>query len=202
MRRGRRSFVLAWAPAMVALSGCALAPAEPPVTSSLLDQLPADVPRRATSATTLIVFPPEARAALDGTPMAYTLRPHHLAYYAHNQWAESPPQMLQPLLLRTLEATGAFAAVVTPPHRTTGTLGLRVEIVELVQDFSQETPVLRLAVRARLSDEGANRAIATREFRVEEAMQQKAPAAGVAAANAGMARLLGELARWVLDNAR
>jgi cholesterol transport system auxiliary component len=201
MRRGRRTLVLALAPALVALAGCALAPAEPPITSSLLDQMPAELPRRTASPTTLIVFPPEARPAVDGTPMAYTLRAHHLAYFAHNQWAESPPQMLQPLLLRTLEATGAFAAVVTPPHRTTGTLGLRVEIVELVQDFSQEVPVLRFALRARLGDEGANRVIATREFRVDEAMQQKTPAAGVVAANAGVARVLGELARWVLDNA-
>jgi cholesterol transport system auxiliary component len=172
------------------------------VTSALLDQMPLDIPQGTRSPTTLIVFPPDARPALDGTPMAYTLRAHHLAYFAHHRWAESPPQMLQPLLLRTLEATGAFAAVVPPPHRTAGAQGLRVEIAELVQDFSQEPPVLRLAVRARLSDEAANRVIATREFRVQEPMQQKAPAAGVVAANAAVARMLAELARWVLDNAR
>ena len=200
MTRGRRAFLVALAPSL-ALPGCAFAPAEPPMVSSLLDEMPADLPRRTASARTLIVFPTEARPALDGTPMAYTLRAHHLAYFAHNRWAESPPQMLQPLLLRTLEATGAFTAVVMPPHRTTGTLGLRVEIVDLVQDFSQQPPTLRLALRARLSDEGANRVIATREFRDSEPMQQKSPGAGVVAANTAVARTLGELARWVLDNA-
>lgn len=201
MTGGRRRFLLALAPAFT-LAGCAFAPAEPPMTTSLLDQMPADIPRRAPSPVTLILFPTEARPAIDGTQMAYTVRAHQLASFAHNQWAESPAQMLQPLLLRTLEATGAFAAVVTPPHRTAGTLGLRVEIVDLVQDFSGDTPVLRLAWRARVSDEGANRVIATREFRVDEPMQQKTPAAGVLAANAATARALGELARWVLDNVR
>ena len=184
------------------LAGCAFAPADPPVTTSLLDQLPVDLPRRPASTTTLIVFAPEARPAIDSTQMAYTLRAHHLAYFAHNQWAESPAQMLQPLLLRTVETTGAFAAVVPPPHRTIGALGLRTEIVDLVQDFSQDPPVLRLAVRARLSDEGENRVLATREFRVAEPMKEKTPAAGVAAANAATATLLRALAQWVLQSAR
>jgi cholesterol transport system auxiliary component len=201
MKEARRRIVLAVAPALM-LAACALAPAEPPVTSALLDQMPLEIPKGMRSATTLIVFPVDARPAVDGTPMAYTLRAHHLAYFAHNRWAESPAQMLQPLLLRTLEATGAFTAVVMPPHRTTGAQGLRVEIVDLVQDFAQEPPVLRLALRARLSDEAANRVIATREFRVQERMEQEAPAAGVAAANAAVARTLAELARWVLDNTR
>lgn len=201
MREARRRVLLALAPALL-LPACAFAPAEPPATSALLDQMPVDIPKGTRSSTTLIVFPIDARPAVDGTPMAYTLRAHHLAYFAHNQWAESPAQMLRPLALRTLEATGAFAAVVPPPHRTTGSLGLRLEIVDLVQDFSQEPPVLKLAVRARLSDEAANRVIATREFRVEEPMQQKAPAAGVVAANAAVARMLAELAGWVADSGR
>jgi cholesterol transport system auxiliary component len=201
MSGGRRRFLLALAPALT-LGACAFAPAEPPMTTSLLDQMPADVPHRAASPMTLIVFPTEARPAIDGTPMLYTVRAHQLASFAHNQWAESPAQMLQPLLLRTLEATGAFAAVVMPPHRTAGNLGLRLEIVDLVQDFTGATPVLRLAWRARLSDEAANRVIATREFRVDQAMQQKSPAAGVVAANAATARALADLARWIVDNAR
>jgi cholesterol transport system auxiliary component len=182
------------------LAGCALAP-EAPITSSLLDALPAEVPRRAPSRLTLLVLPPEARPALDTREMAYSLRPHHLAYFARNQWAETPPQMLQPLLLRTLEATGAFAAVLGPPAGGGPTLGLRTEIVELVQDFSQEPPLLRLALRVRLSDESANRVLGTREIALTEAMRQKAPAAGVAAANLAVARALREVAAFVLATA-
>jgi len=116
MRSARRAVVVA---AVLAgwLAGCAIAPAEAPPAVSLLDQVPDTVPRRAASSTPLIVFAPEARPSIDTTQMAYTLGAHQLAYFAHNQWAESPPQMLQPLLVRTLEATGAFAAVVPPPHR-------------------------------------------------------------------------------------
>jgi cholesterol transport system auxiliary component len=191
-------------PALVlafSLAGCALAPAEPPSSSFLLDQVPRDVPHRARSATTLLVFTPDARPSIDTTQMAYTLRAHHRAYFAHNQWAEAPPQMLQPLLVRTLEATGAFSAVVGPPHRTVSTLGLRTEILDLVQDFSQEPPVLRLVLRARLSDEAANRVLGAREIRIDEPLVQKAPAAGVQAANEAVAKALHELASFVLEKA-
>lgn len=199
-RRVRRIVLLAGA--AIFLAGCAFAPVESPITAALLDQQPADVPRGTARAIPLIVFAPEARPALDTTQMAYTLRPHHLAYFARNQWAESPAQMLQPLLVRTLERTGAFAAVVPPPHRTAGALGLRTEVVDLVQDFSQQQPVLRFVLRARLGDEGANRVLASREFTATEPMQQPTPGAGVAAANVAVARVLGELAQWVVEASR
>lgn len=201
MRTGlrRRSFILALA---LPVAGCALGPpAEPPMTTSLLDQAPAGVPRRAASRATLAVFPPEARPAIDTTQMAYTLQPHRIAYFARNQWGETPPQMLQPLLVRTLEATGAFAAVVTPPLDVPATLGLRCAFMELVQDFSQDPPVLHLALRVRLTDEAAGRVLGTRAIRVDEPMAQANPAAGVQAANEALAKALRELAVFVLEKA-
>lgn len=183
------------------LAGCALGPVvEPPLTSALLDQLPAQLPQRATGTTSILVLPPEARPAIDTQQMAYSLRPHHIAYYAQNQWAETPPQMLQPLLVRTLEATGAFRAVLTPPAAAGSTLALRTEVLELVQDFAQEPPVLRLALRARLSEGSAGRVLATREISVREPMREKGPQAGVAAANAATARALQQLAGFVLEH--
>ena len=183
-------------------TGCAfVAPPEPPMVSSLLDQMPAQVPHKERGRATLLVFTPQARAAVDTTQMAYAVQAHQLAYFARNQWAETPPQMLEPLLVRTLEATGAFSAVLTPPQTGGVTLGLRTDIVDLVQDFTQDPPVLRFSLRAVLSDEAANRTIATREWTLREAMAQKSPAAGVLAANTAIARVLPQLANFVLDHA-
>lgn len=185
------------------LAGCGLlSPAEPPTTSWLLDQPSMDLPRRAARSGTLLVLPLEARPAIAATQMAYTLRPHHLAYFAHNQWAETPPQMLQPLLVRAMEATGAFEAVLTPPHPAGHSLTLRTEIVDLVQDFSVEPPVVRFSLRARLSDQAGNRVLGAREITLREPMQQKSPSAGVTAANKAVATGLRELAAFVLEHAR
>jgi cholesterol transport system auxiliary component len=202
MRRcGRRLLSSCLAAAALALpAGCAfVAPAEPPMVTALLDEMPVQVPHRAQGPATLLVLPPQARPDIDTTQMAYSLRPHQLAYFARNQWAETPAQMLQPLLVRTMEATGAFVVVVTPPQTGGVKLALRTEIVDLVQDFALDPPVLRLSLRATLSDEAANRTIATREWTLREPMAQKTPAAGVLAGNEAVARVLRELAAFVLE---
>ena len=169
------------------------------MVTSLLDEMPAQVPHRAQAQATLLVLPPQARPDIDTMQMAYSLRSHQLAYFARNQWAETPAQMLQPLLVRTMEATGAFVAVLTPPQTGGVKLALRTEIVDLVQDFAVEPPVLRLSLRATLNDEAANRTIATREWTLRQPMAQKTPAAGVLASNEAVARILRELAAFVLE---
>lgn len=196
MKRAARASVLL---AASLLCGCtALAPVNVEMTSAVLDRAPSDVPRAARKPDTLLVLPPQARPMYDTTQMAYTLRPHHLAYFTRNQWAEAPAQMLQPLLVRTLEATGRFGAVLTPPASTPAWL-LQAELLELVQDFAEDPPVLRVAFRLRLVDEHAHRTVGVREFQAREPMQQKTPYAGVVAANAALARALREAAAFVIE---
>jgi cholesterol transport system auxiliary component len=198
--RGWRAWLV---PAMAALlAACSfLGPAEPAMTSALIDQMPQRVPKRARGAATLLVQRPEARPAYDTQQMAYSLRPHHLAYYRQHQWGETPPQMLAPLLVRTLEATGAFRAIATPPFTGTAQVTVDTELLELLQDYGAEPPVLRLALRVRVSDASA-RPLATREFSTTEPLAARSPVAGVEAANRAMARLLEEVAGFVLEQAR
>lgn len=184
------------------LGGCSLfKPAEPPMVSALVDQLPADLPQRARSDATVVVLPPEARPAYDTTQMAYALRPHHIAYYSRNQWGERPAQMLQPLLVRTLEETGAFRAVVTTPLLAGSTsYEVHTELLELLQDHGVDPPLLRLSLRVHVGD-AATHPLASREFEVTEPMREKSPQGGVAAANAATARALREVAAFVLQQA-
>lgn len=172
------------------------------MTSALIDQVPTTLPHAARGPLTLLVLPPQARPAYDTTQMAYSLRPHHIAYYARNQWGETPPHMLQPLLVRTLEGTGGFRAVLTPPLAAGASHELHTELLDLVQDFGAEPPVLRMSLRAQLHAVEGRRAVATREFRVQEPMREKSPAGGVAAANLAAQQVLRELAAFALENAR
>jgi cholesterol transport system auxiliary component len=131
--------------------------------------------------------------------MAYTQKPHQIAYFARHEWGETPSQMLMPLLVRSLEATGAFSAVVEPPYSGPSAFALRTEVVELVQDFGQDPPRVRLALRMRLIEQNPNRIVAMREIAQMETMQQKTPEAGVVAANEATARALQEIAATVVD---
>lgn len=170
------------------------------MTTALLDQLPADVPQGPRRARPLLVYPPQARPVYDTVQMAYTQQAHQVAYFAHNQWGETPSQMLQPLLVRVMERTGAFA-VLAPPFTGGNALALHTELTQLVQDFTQEPPLLRVALRVQLIDEGSGRLVASRDIALQQPMQQKAPYAGVIAANAAMAQALHDLATFVLESA-
>jgi cholesterol transport system auxiliary component len=184
------------------LAGCAaFAPEEVDMNSALLDKLPAEVPRARCAPAVLSVPRPDARPVYDTAQMAYTQRAHQVAYFTRHQWAETPGQMLHPLLVRTIERTGCFGTVLSQPGAG-ATHTLRAEIVELVQDFTQEPPVLRLGLRVRLESVGSARAPVQRDMTVTEPMRQKGPLAGVDSANDAVARALRETADFVLEQMR
>jgi hypothetical protein len=83
--------------------------------------------------------------------MAYTSKPHEVAYYREREWVETPSQMLHPLLVRTLENTHSFSAVLVPPYAGRYTHALRTQILELIQDFTSQPPTVVLSLRVRLT---------------------------------------------------
>ena len=52
---------------------------------------------------TLLINIPTTSAAYNTTQMVYSQQPYQLNYFAKNSWVDSPPQMLQPLLVQTLQ---------------------------------------------------------------------------------------------------
>src|SRR5512139_3345345 len=188
--------------AMLAVAGCSLlSPANIETRKALLSEMPPVPAQRKATAATLLVFPPETKSVYDTTQMAYMTQPYQVAYYTRHEWGATPSQMLQPLLVKTLENTRYFSAVLTPPYSGTYTYALRTQILELVQDFTAEPPTLQLSLRLQLSDDASGRVLATREISLREPLRQKTSDAGVEAANDAAARALQEAAKFVLENA-
>jgi cholesterol transport system auxiliary component len=183
-------------PLQALLAGCAALAPDPAPVLSLIDRVPTDVAKAPRRAAGIVVLKPGTRPLYDTTRMAYSLRPQHVAYFARNEWAEPPGAMLRPLLVRTLEGTGA--AVLTPPLTGGSALVLHTEVEELLQDFGVEPPVLRFALRAQLADGASGRVLSTRLFTQRETMGERSPGAGVAAANAAVANVLRELAAFAV----
>jgi cholesterol transport system auxiliary component len=133
--------------------------------------------------------------------MAYSVRPYQLAYFRDNQWAATPAQMIQPLLARTLQQTGLFREILSPPQSGQVSYVLRTEITELLQDYTVSPPVLRLTLHLQLFDE-TGQAIAGREISELETMRDATPYGGVNAANDALAKALLEAAQFVINSAR
>ena len=187
---------------VVFFSGCTLlSPINIDTKKYVLNNIPLDLPSEKTHSATLLVLVPETLPAYATTQMAYSTEPHQIAYFSKNEWAETPSQMIQPLIVKTLRNTHYFSEVLSPPYFGRRTFALRISILELEQDFASEPAMLQLAIRVDLSREATNQVIATKELSVREPMSQRNAYAGVVAANEALPKLLRELAAFVVEKA-
>jgi cholesterol transport system auxiliary component len=187
--------------AVVSVTSCTLlSPVSSDSSKALLDKLPVPAARQTTHPVTLLVLPPRANPVFDTTRIAYTTHPYQIDYFTQREWAATPAQMLLPLLTTTLEQTGYFGAVLTPPYAGNYSYALQTDIVALTQDFTTEPATLKLELRVQLSSGDSGRIIATRDITQREPLQEKSSAAGVAAANRANARVLQEVADFVLES--
>lgn len=185
----------------IAIGGCAfLSPPKIDIEKSVLNQLPTAVPHRDTDGDTVLVFPPVTMPVYDTVLMAYRTEPREVAYFGRRQWGATPSQMIQPLLVATLEKTHSFRVVLVPPYTGPYTYSLRTEILDLIQEFTPKSATLVLSLRFQLAGYGASRVIATRDVSVREPMRQRNSRAGVAAANDATAKALQQMAEFVLES--
>lgn len=181
------------------LAGCGSLlpkPAAPPTLYALDDVTVVAAAQAAASAPTLIVSTPRATAGFDTRHIVYQRQAHQLDYYAQSQWADTPAQMLAPLLLRALERGGAFRAVLAAPAAAQGDYRLDTELLRLQQDFVTAPSRVRLTLRAVLVNTATRRAVAAREFDVSLPAPSEDAYGGVRAANQAAQQLLAELAAF------
>jgi cholesterol transport system auxiliary component len=183
-------------------SGCTLfSPVNTDTKKYVLNNIPPDLPSEKTHSATLLVLVPETMPAYATTQMAYSTEAYQIAYFTKNEWAQTPSQMIQPLIVKTLRNTHYFSEVLSPPYFGRHTFALRIQILDLEQDFASEPPMLQLAIRIDLSREATNQVVATKDLSVREPMSQRNAYAGVVAANEAMPKLLRELAAFVVEKA-
>jgi cholesterol transport system auxiliary component len=187
---------------LLSLSGCSfLSPVEiEPPKKYLLNEIPTNLPVEKTHAGTLLIQPPDTRPIYNTTKMAYTTRAHQIEFYNYNEWSETPSQMLQTLLVSTLQQTHAFNAVVTLPNIGHQDYVLATQIQEFVLDLTECPAVFRITVRAQLSQGSPLQVIAQEDFTAEEPIPEVTPYCAVIAANDAMAEVLEQLADFVIDH--
>lgn len=150
----------------------------------------------------LIVAVPRAAPGHGGTNMVYTRRPHELASFAFHEWIDTPARMLAPLLVRSIQATGAFRAVLLAPSAAEGQWRLETELLRLQHDFTRSPSQVRLTLRAVLVDSATRRVIAGREFDEIVPAATDDPVGGVHAARQSAQRLRTALANFCAEQTR
>lgn len=196
MRIGKLSTAIIAAFITLMLSACSAVKITP-ATTYMISAIPYNVVQRHAGTDTMMVLRPETIPAYDTMQMAYSKCPFQISYYAKNQWAETPSQMLQPLIVKALQCTHHYHAVVTPPYVGSYEYSLNTQIIELLQDYSSPChPRLRLKVRAQIVGIVDSEVIATKEFCIVVPMRCCSPYGGVLAANIATEMFLEQLARF------
>ncbi|WP_431273056.1 ABC-type transport auxiliary lipoprotein family protein [Variovorax ureilyticus] len=202
----RAALVAALFPAL--LGGCAKSLLPEPAASPALFALSGESEASAApagpvaTARTLIVDLPRAAPGFETAQIAYVRRPYEIEYFAHNQWVDTPSNMLAPKMVRAIGRTGAFHAVLGTPTLAIGQFRLETELLRLQQDFSTTPSHVRLTLRATLIDTATRKVVASREFDARVDAPTDDPYGGVIAAQHAAAQVVAELASFCAASVR
>lgn len=182
----------------LALSACSLLSPVPNTAPNeyMIDTMPQSVIKKSRHHGALYVPLPQSSVIVNTSLMAYKEKAHEISYFSKNRWAATPAQMLQPLIVDTLQKTKNFRAV-----GGTGTPGnydylLNTQILVLQQEFYSHGSVVKMKLRAQLVKVSTNQIIKVKEFEVIERAPYYSPYGGVIAANRATAKILSQLAKW------
>lgn len=184
---------------LVLLSSCSLlSPVKKPSNTYFLNQIPCDIPQKPKGSIKLVVAAPEARPMNSTTNIVYSLKPYKVAYYSENEWAETPSQMLQQLIVQTLQKTNHYTAVISAPYFGSYDYTLTTQILFLQQIYTVNPPVVQFTLRAQLAKSGTNELIAIKQFEINQPVHDCTPYSGVLATNMAVSKILAELTDFVL----
>lgn len=181
---------------MVVTSCSILSPVKnDPPSAYMINRVPGAVTQSSSPhGRTVLVLLPDVQPIYNTTKMAYTTKPFSVAYFSKNQWAETPQQMLLPLIVQTLTNTHHYKAVLTPPYGGRYDYVLNTQINQLQQNYTHQPAVLQFSLRAQIVNSTTNTVVATKQFIVYEPIGKGTPYNGVLAANKAVSVALSQLA--------
>jgi len=185
------------------LSGCSLfSPVQyDAVNRYMLTTVPVNVPHKRPSTVSLAVAVPEALPMYNTTRMAYSEQAYQINYFAKNAWSTSPAQMLQPLLVQTLQKTRHFKVVGQMPVMGQYDYVLTSQILNLTQYFAPMRPsMICFTLRVQLINVNNGHIVATKQFSMVQIAPENTPYGGVIAANIAVKNVLIEVAHFCLQH--
>ncbi len=190
LRRGRRCSFILIALLLSACSSSLLTRQTPPLNTYLLEWNNAPAAHSNAQAPGIRLSSINAAAGFDGPQIIYSRTPYRLEHYAYHRWAESPSRMLEPLVMRMLEGSGLFSAVLSPDSPARAEWQLNAELLQLQQVFSHDGSEIQLALNVSLVNVAQARQIASQRISIVEPVTEPTPYGSVQAANRATARLL------------
>jgi cholesterol transport system auxiliary component len=133
--------------------------------------------------TCLLVTPPTATAGYETAAMQYMSASHTLGTFSQNAWIGPPANMLYPLLLQSLQASGSFHTVVSDLYSEQADYRLDTQLLTLRQNFLTKPSRLELTAKLTLTALSDNQPLASKIISIQIPCTADTPYGGVLAAN-------------------
>ena len=146
------------------------------------------------STLTLLVSSPRASGLLNSSRMLYTRKVNEAAYFSQSQWADTPSQMLLPLMAGAIQQTGAFKAVLSTPTGATSQYRLETELITFEHSFLVQPSQVNVVMRAALIDTNTRAVLSRKNFSATVSAGTEDAYGGVLAAQKAVQIVLSELA--------
>lgn len=188
--------------AIITLSGCSIMgpiASKPMQTYTLAASYSKYQPRHRKNIT-LMVSMPTASSGYQSKKMIYNKKPFELNAFTKNQWAGPPAEMITPLLLQYLRDTGYFHAIIQPPISARRNIRLKINLLELRQDFTSKPSKVNMAIQADLIDEKNSKILNSKVFATSYFAPCDTPYGGVIAANRATNKLLQQIANFCVHS--
>lgn len=189
---------------IILLSGCVFSPIKTPPLSSytITNWKNAPLPTHSVSRKTLVVMTPIASPGYRSYDMIYVTIPYELRSFANHRWVAPPADLLLPLMVNRIRATGYFHAVVASPFTGVANDQLNTRLLVLQQEFLQPQSQVRLKMQATLMNVATGRVIASRNFQAVVPANENNPYGGVLAANQAAHVVMRQIAQFVVKKVR
>jgi cholesterol transport system auxiliary component len=190
------------AAALGLLAGCLPNPANVPaqqyfVLRDLAKPAPGQRPAQGAGGRALLVNPTVTSQFYDTQSLVYSRADGQRAYYQFASWTERPGRRFSELLMRRLEARGAFASIASTTAGVRGDVVVNTRLDELYQDASASPGRVVVEVTAEIVDYTERTVVARRRFSQSAATGGDNAAGAVAAFNQATTSLLDEVSAWV-----
>lgn len=168
----------------------------PPVQEYKLEKASTVRTRQTAHRYTLLVSKPLAASGYTTRDMRYMAKPYELASFAKNSWVAPPADMLETLLIESLENSQHFYAVVRAPFAGMTHYRLDTQLLSLRQNFLKRPSRIELAIKADLINQKTNKIVRSKRFIAEVKATEDTPYGGVMAANKAVRNVLGQIVRF------
>ena len=147
----------------------------------------------------VLLISPVQSVGYDTFHMTYATRDYERTYYAYSEWADSPPRMIEPLLIQAMEASGLFNAVIDTTSSIGADLRLEANLLVLQHEFHTTPSLGRIVIRVQITDLHTYQVLATRLFEATAPALYEDAYGGVYALNLALEQILDDLVDFCVE---